>query len=122
MRAQAPMVGIHFPFLNEMMAATTVNQMNTRAKRYFQNSWPVSMLVKNVLKAAMAVMHSAPPTQMGFETQYRREVTEPTNRPNERRLQTYGPPSWRNEEPSSAMRSAYGMKKNRPIKMSHEKA
>ena len=71
MRAQAPSVGIHLPTPNDSTAAQTANQMKASEKRYWP-TFPRSM--KNVLNVVTAVMHSRPPIQTGFDSQYRTRV------------------------------------------------
>src|SRR3954447_4237273 len=85
MRAQAPSVGIHLPIPNDSTAAHTANQMNASEKRY----WPtLPRSVKNVLNVVTAVMHSRPPIQTGFESQYRTLLTAATKRPQASLVQT----------------------------------
>src|SRR6478609_2777467 len=78
-RTHAPMVGIHFPIENDRIAAHTANQMNARAKMYLPA--PLSG-VKNSLNVATAVIVSEPPSQIGFDSQYRTAPTEAMKRPN----------------------------------------
>src|ERR671937_407927 len=97
-RPHAPTVGIHFPTPNERIAAQTANQMKTMEKTYFQ---PPSG-VKNSSKVVTAVIVSVPPSQIGFESQYRTALTAAANRPNASFVQMYAPPSSWKAEPSSA--------------------
>src|SRR3954447_6744329 len=77
-RTQAPIVGIHLPTPNDRIAAHTANQMKASEKRYFQT--PVSGVKKspNVVTARIV---SEPPSQIGFESQYRTALIEATKRP-----------------------------------------
>src|SRR3954470_16500197 len=77
-RAHAPSVGIHLPTPKDRIAAHTPNQMNTSENRYCP-TFPRSP--KNVLNVVTAVMHSRPPIQTGFESQYRTELIDATKRP-----------------------------------------
>src|SRR3954468_10646687 len=77
-RTQAPIVGIHLPIENERIAAHTANQMKASANRYLPA--PCSG-VKNVPNVVTAVIVSVPPSQIGFESQYRTEFTEAAKRP-----------------------------------------
>ena len=63
MRPHAPIVGSHLPTPNERIAAHTEIQMKRSPKTYF--ALPRSK--KNELNVATAVMHSEPPSQMGFD-------------------------------------------------------
>src|SRR3954454_14852055 len=85
MRAHAPSVGIHLPTPKDRMDANTPNQMNAPAKMYLPTP-PRSP--KNVLKVSTAVMHSRPPLQTGFESQYRTVLIAATKRPNAIRVHT----------------------------------
>src|SRR3954452_14237446 len=78
-RTQAPIVGIHLPTPNERIAAHTANQMNPSANRYLPA--PLSG-VKNSPNVATAVIVSDPPSQIGFESQYRTDWMAAVKRPN----------------------------------------
>ncbi len=77
-RAQAPSVGIHLPTPNDRIAAHTPNQMNASENRYCPT---LPRSPKNVLNVVTAVMHSRPPIQTGFDSQYRTELIDATKRP-----------------------------------------
>ena len=96
-------MGIHLPTPKERIAAHTANQMNASEKRYFQV--PVSGMKKspNVVTARIV---SEPPSQIGFESQYRTALIEATKRPKASLTQMYAPPSSGKVEPSSAASSA----------------
>ena len=89
-RTHAPIVGIHLPTPKDRIAAHTANQMKASEKRYFQT--PVSGVKKspNVVTARIV---SVPPSQIGFESQYRTELIEAVKRPNASLTQMYAPPS-----------------------------
>jgi hypothetical protein len=78
-RLQAPIVGIHLPIPKERIAAHTANQMKAMQNRYFQT--PVSG-VKKSLNVVTARIVSVPPSQIGFESQYRIELMAAVKRPN----------------------------------------
>src|SRR4051794_4014529 len=103
MRTHAPIVGIHLPIPNDRIAAHTANQMNPSAKMYFQA--PVSGVKKspNVVTARIV---SEPPSQIGFDSQYRTALIAAVKRPNASLVQTYAPPSSWKLDPSSAVSSA----------------
>src|SRR5690348_7930818 len=84
-RTHAPIVGIHLPIENERIAAHTANQMKASAKMYLPA--PLSG-VKNSLNVATAVMVSEPPSQIGFDSQYRTAPTDAKKRPNASLTQT----------------------------------
>ena len=96
-------MGIHLPTLKERIAAHTANQMKPAAKTYFQA--PLSG-VKKSLNVVTARIVSEPPSQIGFDSQYRTASMAATNRPKASLTQMYAPPSSRNVEPSSAASSA----------------
>src|SRR3954447_14159403 len=78
-RTTAPIVGIHLPIENERIAAHTAIQMNASAKRYFVT---LPSGVKNSPNVATAVIVSDPPSQIGFESQYRTDWIAAVKRPN----------------------------------------
>src|SRR2546430_758750 len=117
-RTNAPTLGIHLPYRNDTIADTTANQMNASANRIFGNPFNGAM---NSLKAETARIVSVPPSQIGLDSQYSTVTMAAVNRPNARRVHTDGPPSNGNAEPSSAMSSPYGTKKNRPRNSSQVK-
>src|SRR5919107_1785778 len=84
----APTVGIHLPTENDRIAAHTANQMKATANRYFPA--PPSG-VKNSPNVATAVMVRVPPSQIGFESQYRTELIAAVKRPNASFVHTYVP-------------------------------
>src|SRR4051794_18499328 len=84
-RTQAPIVGIHLPIENDRIAAQTANQMNASANTYLPA--PCSG-VKNSPKVAAAVMVSVPPSQIGFDSQYRTAPIDAANRPKASLTQT----------------------------------
>src|SRR3954462_5841092 len=77
-RTHAPIVGIHLPTENDRIAAHTANQMKAREKRYLPA--PCSGVKKspNVVTARMV---SEPPSQMGFDSQYRTALIAAAKRP-----------------------------------------
>src|SRR2546421_3156771 len=117
-RTNAPTLGIHLPNRNDTIADTTANQMNAAANSSFAT--PCSG-VKNSPNAATARMVSVPPSQIGLDSQYSTVTIAATNRPNARRVHTYGPPSNRNAHPTSAISRPYGIKNNRPRNTSQVK-
>src|SRR3954451_22740580 len=78
-RTNAPTVGIHLPMPKERIAAHTANQMNASANRYL--AAPLSG-VKNSPNVVAAVIVSDPPSQIGFESQYRTDWMAAVKRPN----------------------------------------
>src|SRR3954454_6998443 len=78
-RPHAPIVGIHLPMPKERIAAHTANQMNASANRYLAT--PLSG-VKNSPNVVAAVIVSDPPSQIGFESQYRTDWMAAVKRPN----------------------------------------
>src|SRR4051794_13995204 len=110
-RTQAPIVGIHFPTPKDRIADQTANQMKAIENRYFQTPFRG---VKKSLNVVTARIVSVPPSQIGFESQYRTELIAAVKRPNASLTQMYAPPSSVNDEPSSDASSAYGMKKKTP--------
>src|SRR3954467_8232013 len=78
-RTNAPIVGIHLPTEKLRIADHTAIQMNTRAKMYLPT---LPRWKKKSLNVVTAVMVSAPPSQIGFESQYRTDCTAATKRPN----------------------------------------
>jgi len=58
------------------------------------------------LHASVAMKASDPPTQSGLVTQYRTAEIDPCSRPKASLTHSYGPPSWVNALPTSAMSKA----------------
>ena len=96
-------MGIHLPTPKDRIAAHTANQMNAIEKRYFQ--MPLSG-VKNSPNVVTARMVSVPPSQIGFDSQYRTELIEAGEAPERELDPDVEPPSSAKEEPSSAASSA----------------
>src|SRR3954454_15429271 len=78
-RTNAPMVGIHLPIEKLRIAAQTAIQMNSSAKMYLPTP---PRLNRKSFQVVTAVMVSEPPSQIGFESQYRTDWIAPTKRPN----------------------------------------
>ncbi len=77
-----PMFGPHLPIRNAMIAIPVVTQMNTRPMTISQVV--LSGLVSTKLfSVAIVAAVSVPPTQSGFDSQYKIAVTAPTARPND---------------------------------------
>ena len=72
-------MGIHLPTPKDRIAAHTANQMNASEKTYFQT--PLSG-VKNSPNVVTARIVSVPPSQIGFDSQYRTELIDAAKRPN----------------------------------------
>src|ERR671939_1841874 len=85
MRTHAPTVGIHLPTENERIAAHTANQMKISEKTYLPA--PCSG-VKKSPSVVTARMVSDPPSQIGFDSQYRTALTDAVKRPNASLVQT----------------------------------
>src|SRR3954470_20216700 len=77
-RTNAPIVGIHLPIENERIAAHTAIQMNARAKMYLPMP---PRLNRKSFQVVTAVMVSEPPSQIGFDSQYRTDWMAATKRP-----------------------------------------
>src|SRR3954447_2109347 len=78
-RTNAPIVGIHLPIENDRIAAHTAIQMKASAKMYLPTP---PRLNKKSFHVVTAVMVSEPPSQIGFESQYRTDWIAATKRPN----------------------------------------
>src|SRR3954452_11014975 len=78
-RTKAPIVGIHFPMEKLRIAAQTAIQMNTSANTYLPTP-PRSN--RKSFHVVTAVMVSEPPSQIGFESQYRTDWMAAVKRPN----------------------------------------
>ena len=73
------------PTPKERIAAHTANQMNAIEKTYFQT--PVSG-VTNSPNVVTARIVSVPPSQIGFDSQYRTEAIDAVKRPKASLTQT----------------------------------
>src|SRR3954447_12414899 len=78
-RTNAPIVGIHFPIEKLRIAAQTAIQMNASAKMYLPTP---PRLKRKSFQVVTAVMVREPPSQIGFDSQYRTDWMAAVNRPN----------------------------------------
>ena len=99
------------PIRNETIAIPTVTQVNTRPTAISQPV-PSGLCRMKLSRAAIVVAVSVPPTQIGFDSQYKTAVTAPAARPKDIRAHSYGPPSTGKAEPSSAISIPYGIRKS----------
>src|SRR4051794_6153671 len=90
---QAPMVGIHLPTPKDKIADHVATQMKTSPKMIWTVRCPtVPMFVagskKNWVNTSYAVIVSAPPSQMGLDSQYMTAFIDPMNLPRASFVQT----------------------------------
>src|SRR3954447_13555527 len=78
-RTNAPIVGIHLPTEKLRIAAQTAIQMNASAKMYLPTPPRGN---RKSFHVVTAVMVSEPPSQIGFESQYRTDWIAAVKRPN----------------------------------------
>ena len=99
---KVPIFGPHLPIRNATTAIPTVSQMKP-SPTAISAVVPSGLLTTKLLIVAIVAAVSEPPTQIGFDSQYRIAVTAPAARPRAIRAHSYGPPSTGKAEPSSAV-------------------
>ena len=78
---KVPRLGPHLPSRKATIAMPTVSQMKTRLTT-ISPVVPSGLASTREFSVAMAVAVSVPPSQTGFDSQYRIDVTAPAGRPN----------------------------------------